>query len=328
MDSADTSLDNQSALIAHMNLASPILSCCVALCLTAACSGVTAPRAGAPVSVARERAVAPYYYLGWGDPPDVQAVMRATGIKWFTLAFMIDGGACDPRWDAERALDDARDRKLIQTIRSAGGDVMVSFGGQKGPTLELHCPSSAALAAAYQRVIAAYGLSAIDIDIESTSYADPSAQQRVVEALLMLRAQQPELAIYITLSSSTAGPDRTLIERAARAGLAIDGWSIMTFDWDNTSDQQAALTMAATDRLKDILMSAYGLGENQAYERAGISSMNGRSDEDGIVTVADMREITRYAKKHKLARLTFWSVNRDRPCPDKPKVVDRCSSLA
>lgn len=275
-----------------------------------------------------ERAVAPYYYLGWGDPPDVRAVMRATGVKWFTLAFMIDGGGCDPRWDAERTLDDARDRALIQTIRAAGGDVMVSFGGQKGPTLELQCPSSAALAAAYQRVIAAYGLSAIDIDIESASYADVGAQQRVVEALLMLRAQQPELAIYITLSSSTDGPDRALIERAARAGLAVDGWSIMTFDWDNTSEHQAALTMVATDRLKDMLVSAYGISEDQAYQRAGISSMNGRSDENGIVTVADMREITRYAKQHKLARLTFWSVNRDRPCPDKLEAVDRCSSLA
>ena len=300
----------------------------VTLCLTIACGGAPTPRAATTLSSARERAVAPYYYLGWGDPPDVRAVMRATGVKWFTLAFVIDGGSCEPLWDAERTLDSARDRTLIETIRAEGGDVMVSFGGQKGPTLELHCPSSAALAAAYQRVIAAYRLSAIDIDIESTSYADPGTQQRVVEALLLLRAQMPELAIYITLSSSTAGPDRTLIDRAARAGLTIDGWSIMTFDWDNTSEQQAALTMAATDHLKDTLVSAYGISEEQAYQRAGISSMNGRSDEAGIVTVADMREITRYAKQHKLARLTFWATNRDRPCPDAGKVVDRCSSLA
>jgi hypothetical protein len=50
------------------------------------------------------RAVAPYYYLGWGDPPDVRTVMQATGIRWLTLAFVIDGGDCEPSWDAERAI--------------------------------------------------------------------------------------------------------------------------------------------------------------------------------------------------------------------------------
>ena len=35
---------------------------------------------------------APYLYLGWGNPPDPRTVMSATGVKWFTLAFMLDGG--------------------------------------------------------------------------------------------------------------------------------------------------------------------------------------------------------------------------------------------
>jgi hypothetical protein len=226
------------------------------------------------------------------------------------------------------ALDDARDRALVERVRAQGGDVMVSFGGEKGPSLEGHCASATALAAAYQRVIASYGLRAIDIDLEGTSYADAATQQRVVDALIQLRVRDPGLAIFITLASGTAGPDRTLIDRAARAGLVVDGWSIMTFDWGDTSARQAALTVSATDGLKDLLMSAYGYSAAEAYRHAGISAMIGRTDENAIVTLADMRTITAYAKQHKLARLTFWALNRDRPCPDSDKVIDRCSSLA
>ena len=34
-------------------------------------------------------AAAPYLYFGWGDPPAPTTVMSATGVKAFTLAFMV-----------------------------------------------------------------------------------------------------------------------------------------------------------------------------------------------------------------------------------------------
>lgn len=254
--------------------------------------------------------------------------MAATGVKWFTLAFMIDAGSCEPNWDAERTLDDPRDVALIAAIRAQGGDLMVSFGGQKGPALELHCATASALAGAYQKVISAYQLKAIDIDLEGPAYADDVAKQRTVDSLIEVRKHNPGLAIYITLASGTTGPDTALIARAARAGLMVDGWSIMTFDWEDTSDRQAQLTLQALEHLKDALIAAYGFSATEAYRHAGISSMNGRTDENAFVTVADMRAITAFAKQHQLARLTFWAVNRDRPCPDAQTVVDRCSGLA
>ena len=308
----------------------------IVLCLVSGCastSSATPQTAAAPeppltAAPVRARAVAPYYYLGWGDPPNVQEVMKATGVRWFTLAFVIDAGSCEPSWDAERPLDGARDVALVEAIRAEGGDVMVSFGGEKGPALELSCARADALAAAYQKVITTYKLKAIDIDIEGPAYADELAKQRTVAALQQVRAHNPDVAIFITLASSKTGPNTKLIEQAARAGLMVDGWSIMTFDWDDTSNQQAQLTLQALDHLKAALMTAYGYDEREAYRHAGISSMNGRSDEGAFVSVADMRVIAAFAKQRELARLTFWSVNRDRPCPDATTVVDRCSSIA
>jgi hypothetical protein len=60
-------------------------------------------------------------------------------------------------------------------------------------------------------------------------------------------------------------------------------------------------------------MSAYGYSATTAYARMGISSMNGKTDEsDETVSLADFQTFLSYARQHHLARLTFWSVNRDR----------------
>src|ERR1700737_3605488 len=42
---------------------------------------------------------APYLYMGWGNPPSATSVMSATGIKSFTMAFLLSGGGCTPMWD-------------------------------------------------------------------------------------------------------------------------------------------------------------------------------------------------------------------------------------
>ncbi|MBE9499004.1 hypothetical protein IHE61_12660 [Streptomyces sp. GKU 257-1] len=57
--------------------------------------------------------------------------------------------------------------------------------------------------------------------------------------------------------------------------------------------------------------------------------MNGITGHQELVTVADFRAIARYARERRLARLAFWSVNRDRPCGRLPyPAADRCSGVA
>jgi hypothetical protein len=286
--------------------------------------GTTPPPTGGPGI----KAVAPYYYTGWGNPPNLTTVTNTTGVKWFTMAFMLNSGTCDPKWDGNRALTGGADQAAINTIRANGGDVVISFGGAAGPWLEHYCSSASALAGAYQKVINAYGLKAIDIDIEGTPYDTPADQQKTVDALKTIKASNPGITIYITLSSGTGGPDASLINRAAGAGLVIDGWGIMTFDWNNTGSNQGQLTIQAADGLKNRLKTAYGWSDADAYRHVGISSMNGITDEHAIVTLADMQIITAYAQQHTIARLTFWSLNRDRQCPGAYPNDDTCSGVA
>jgi hypothetical protein len=60
----------------------------------------------------------------------------------------------------------------------------------------------------------------------------------------------------------------------------------------------------------------------------GISSMNGITDNSETVTLNDFTTILAYANQHHLARLTFWSANRDRPCPGAYPNDDTCSGVS
>ncbi|WP_371666971.1 RICIN domain-containing protein [Streptomyces sp. NBC_00289] len=284
---------------------------------TAPGSGGTAP--SAPM------AVAPYLYNGWGSPPNPATVMNATGVKWFTLAFVLSNGYCNPQWDGSRPLTGGVDQQTVNTVRANGGDVIPSFGGYSGNKLESSCSSAGELAAAYQKVINAYGLKAIDIDIEADAYSNGTVQQRTVDALKTVKTNNPGLKVYVTIGTGTSGPDTSLINRAANSGLSVDSWTIMPFDFGGAGQNMGTLTTRAAEGLKTALKNAYGYSDDQAYRDMGISSMNGITDQNETVTVADFQTILGYAQQHHLARLTFWSVNRDRPCTSG--VADSCSGV-
>lgn len=286
----------------------------------------TAPTSDSDPTPVAPMAVAPYLYNGWGSPPSPTTVMNATGVKWFTLAFVLSNGYCNPQWDGGRPLTGGVDQQTVNTVRANGGDIIPSFGGYSGNKLESSCSSAGELAAAYQKVINAYGLKAIDIDIEADAYSNGTVQQRTVDALKTIKANNPGIKVYVTIGTDQNGPDTSLINRAAASGLSVDSWTIMPFDFGGAGQNMGTLTLRAAEGLKTALKNAYGYSDDQAYRGMGISSMNGITDVNETVTVADFQTILGYAQQHHLARLTFWSVNRDRPCTSG--VADSCSGVS
>src|SRR5690242_16713294 len=224
-------------------------------------------------------AAAPYEYFGWGNPQKPTDVMSATGLKWFTLAFILSDGGCNPAWDGDRPLTGGMDQTNINAIRNAGGDVIVSFGGWSGDKLGEHCSSASALAGAYQKVITAYKLKAIDIDIEATEMSNATVRQRVISALKTVKSNNSGLKTYITMGTTPTGPDSDgvdLIKKGAAAGLANDGWVVMPFDFGGHSGSMGSASKTAADGLKNAVKSAYGYSDSVAYSHIGISSMNGK----------------------------------------------------
>ncbi|MFE5188943.1 carbohydrate binding domain-containing protein [Streptomyces sp. NPDC056628] len=273
---------------------------------------------------------APYLYLGWGDPPSATSVMSATGVKWYTMAFVLSSGGCNPAWDGQRALTGGNDQSVINSIRAAGGDIVPSIGGWSGNKLGPNCSSAEALAGAYQKVIDAYGLKAIDVDIENTDeFENATVQDRILNALKIVKANNPGLRTILTFGTSTTGPTywgNRLIEQAKALNADIDVFTIMPFDFGGGADMYGS-TVNAAEGLKTKLKSTFGWDDATAYAHLGISGMNGLSDQQELTSPATWTQIRDWANSRHIARLAFWSVNRDRSCPGGG-VTSNCSGIS
>ncbi len=301
-------------------LGSALLAACLVLL-------VSAGRAAAqPIDMA-----APYEYMGWGDPQPPAQVMAASGIRDFTLAFVLSKGSCNPEWDGGRPLLGGVDQRTIEAIREAGGEVVVSFGGWSGKKLGSSCKTASALAAAYEKVIAAYSLHAIDVDIEHTEFTNKKTRLRVVQALSQVAQTDPGIEISITMGTEQSGPERdgvSLIDDAASLDFMPTAWTIMPFDFGPAGDM-AQTSIKAVEGLAHDLTGAYSIPLGDAYAHSGISSMNGQTDEPGeTVSLEDWTRMLDFATANDLARMTFWAVDRDRPCQAHPAPEEECSGVA
>ncbi len=262
-------------------------------------------------------AAAPYLYEGWGSPPAPSTVMSATGVKWFTMAFVLSSGGCTPAWDGARPLTGGADAQAISQIRAAGGDVIPSFGGWSGNKLGPNCATAQDLANAYQQVITAFNLKAIDIDIENTDeFESEAVQDRILGALKIVKQNNPGIKTIVTFGTSTTGPTwwgTRLIDRSAALAANVDVFTIMPFDFGGGANMYQN-TVNAAEGLKNALKTAYGWNDDTAYRHMGISGMNGLSDQQELTSTATWTQIRDWAAARHLARLAFWSVNRDRPC--------------
>jgi hypothetical protein len=299
-------------------------------CFAGANQKWTLPGGGTPPPGTGKMPGAPYLYMGWGNPPSATSVMSATGIKSFTMAFMLSGGGCTPMWDGTRPLTGGTDAQTISAVKGAGGSVQVSFGGWSGNKLGPNCSSSSAFAGAVQQVINAVGPAVVDFDVENTDELEnATVQDRILGGLAIVKQNNPSTKVVLTFGTSTTGPTywgTRLINQSKALGVNIDNYTIMPFDFGGGADMYQS-TVNAAEGLKNALKSAWGWTDGQAYAHMGISGMNGLSDQQELTSTATWTQIRDWANSKGLTRLAFWSVNRDRPCPGGG-VQSACSGIS
>ena len=278
---------------------------------------------------------APYVMPLANTPPSLTTVMSATGAKAFTLAFVVANGGCTPAWEADAGLDnvssDTQIAPIISAVRSAGGDVVVSFGGYGGTKLGETCGSASATAAAEQTVISKYGLNAIDLDLEEPEYENATSINNELGAAKILQANNPGLYISVTIPGTTSGTGyfgQQLLTASKSLSFTPNNFGIMPFDggFSGASSQISALQSFNT-----ILMNTFGWSSSTAYAHEGFSGMNGRTDSAEYFYQADFQSVLTFAENNHLARYTFWALNRDRQCspPDNNgSLSGTCSSVA
>ena len=95
---------------------------------------------------------APYLQISTSDSGDMAADMAATGLKYYTLAFLIPQSGCTPEWE-DGGYSVGQFNAQISSLQAAGGNVIVSFGGADGGELAQTCTSVSSLTAAYLNVV-------------------------------------------------------------------------------------------------------------------------------------------------------------------------------
>jgi chitinase len=274
---------------------------------------------------------APYYSVLDSAGPNLGTVMSATGQKAFDMAFILADGGCTPAWNGTDPVSgDTQVAAVINQVRSGGGDVIVSAGGYNGTKLGQACGTAAATAAAYQQVIAAYGLHAFDFDLEEPEIENTAAIGNELGAAQILQRNNPGLFISITMPSIATGANyfgQLLLSQAQTLGFTPNDYTIMPFDggFNGGSSQVTAL-----QGFNAQLMKTFGWTSSQAYAHEGFSGMNGRTDSAEYFYQSDFQTVLSFAQANGLGRFTFWSVNRDRECnpPDNNgSLSSECSSV-
>lgn len=244
----------------------------------------------------------------------------------FVVADPADG--CAPSWGGAYTPDEAGNSldldRRISRLRAAGGNVMLSVGGQSNTELAVACTDQARLTDAYRRLVERYDLTTLDLDIEGTALADQGALARRAAAVAAIQAER-SLDVWLTLPVSPDGLTAEGVEairETLQGGVRLRGVNVMTMDFggDGGTPDMLELTTRALDATHKQLSDLYlrlgvQLTSSQVWSRIGATPMIGQNDVDAErFTLADARGLATFAVGKGLGRVSMWSINRDAPC--------------
>ncbi|MCW2883205.1 MAG: chitinase [Streptosporangiaceae bacterium] len=273
------------------------------------------------------------YVETWGSTSAMANAQAATGLKYYTLAFVLSGGGCNANWNGTTSVDDAGWQSAINNLRASGGDVIVSFGGASGTEIGQACGSVSTLQAQYKKVVDTLNLTRIDLDIEGAALNDTAANDRRNQALAALQQQYAaagkHLAIDYTLPVDPTGlgsNSLSLLNNAHSRGLDVSLVNIMTMDYGPSMDMgQAAINAANAlhGQLGNIWTSKTS---DQLWAMEGNTPMIGVNDSTNeVFTTANASTLESFAASHGIQELSFWSLGRDKACATNGTLSDTCS---
>jgi chitinase len=253
---------------------------------------------------------APYLQINSGDAGDMAADLSATGDKFYTLAFLIPRSGCTQQWE-DNGDSVGAFTSQINSLKSAGGNVIISFGGESGGEVAQTCTPVSSLTAAYANVVSTYGASRLDFDIESSTLADSAANNRRNQALAALQAENPSVQVDYTLAVGPGGlPSEELgvLQNAQSNGVKVSLVNIMTMDFGNGQNPLTDALSAAKATAAQ-LASLYGVSTAQAYAMIGLTPIAGQNDDNEFFSQSDASSLESFAASSGVKELSFWEVD-------------------
>ncbi|HEY2239749.1 MAG TPA: ricin-type beta-trefoil lectin domain protein [Streptosporangiaceae bacterium] len=256
------------------------------------------------------RYAAPYLQIDNGDAGDMAADMSATGVKYYTLAFLIPQSGCTPQWE-DGGESVGSFTAQINSLKSAGGNVIISFGGESGGEIAQTCTNVSSLTAAYANVVNTYGVNRLDFDIESGVLSDTAATTRRDQALAALQAQNPSVQVDFTLGVGPGGlptGQLNVLKDAKAQGVKVSMVNIMTMDFGNGQNALNDALSAAKGTASQ-LASLYGISSAQAYAMMGLTPIAGQNDDNEVFSTANASTLESLAASNGVGELSFWEVD-------------------
>ncbi|WP_457029327.1 RICIN domain-containing protein [Kitasatospora sp. P5_F3] len=276
------------------------------------------------------------YVETWNSPSAMADARAATGLKYFTLAFVISDGSCNATFNGNTPITDGGWQSAINSLRAAGGDVIASFGGAAGTELGQACTSVSSLKTQYKRVVDTLNLTKIDLDIEGGSLNDTTANDRRNQALAQLQQEYAaagrKLAVHYTLPVNPTGLEGnslSLLNNAKSRGLDVGVVNIMTMDYGPAMDMGKAATDAATALRGQLGNIWTGRTDQQLWAMEGNTPMIGVNDTQAeVFSTANATTLANFAAARGIQLLAFWSLGRDKACASNGTLSDSCSGTS
>jgi chitinase len=245
----------------------------------------------------------------------MSADLSASGNKFYTLAFLIPKSGCTPEWeDGDDALGAFTSQ--VTALKNAGGNVIISFGGEAGGELAETCTSVSSLTAAYQNVVNTYGITRLDFDIEGDPLDNTSANARRDQALAALQAANPAVQVDFTIPVDPDGLESNalaLLNDAKSKGVKVSIVNIMTMDFGDGENALADAESAA-NATHTQLTSIYGGTSAAVWAMMGLTPIAGQNDDDENFTQANAATLETFAASKGVGELAFWEVDTyDKP---------------
>jgi chitinase len=234
----------------------------------------------------------------------------ATGLKNYTLAFLTPKSGCTPEWEDGGSAVGAFATQ-ISAVQAAGGNIIISFGGESGGELAETCTSVSSLTSAYENVVNTYGITRLDFDIEGDVLDNTSANSRRDQALAAMQAAMPSVQVDFTIPVDPDGleSDATaLLNDAKSKGVKVSIVNIMTMDF---GDGENALNDAesAANATHSQFESIYGASSTAAWNMMGLTPIAGENDDNENFTQANAATLETFAAGKGVGELAFWEVD-------------------
>jgi hypothetical protein len=271
---------------------------------------------------------APYVDFSAFPAPALPTISTAAGANHISLGFVVQSNKlgeqqCVPTWGgfAEYPAAGAMpyEQAQVAAFKAAGGDVVVSFGGQAGKELATFC-SATDLATQYHAVIDAYRVTHLDFDIEGDQAKNTVANTLRARTIAKLQQANPALVVTYTIQTGTTGPGAdpmAVIENAKANGVAIAAVNLMTMDYyENGVDYDGRMgdyAIAAGTALYERLTTLYpSLTADRRWRMIGLTPMTGVNDDPAeVFTLADAQKLSGWASTHHIGMIGMWSLKRD-----------------